>query len=220
MSLDVSMNTLENPLLYNAINTLEEVKESSQNPKEEPLDPQVVHKLFNFIVNTYRISTLLEDKANEYVKSAKQHEKGIEENWKVKNRKKVNEMKEKAALFRQAAVISSGLLALQIVAGVAGTSMSLLPGSNESIAEFGRLLSQNGSSIAQTGREIAGNLTNNQSELCQASIDTLIQQIQSLWEADRTDAQARKTELDQLLEKLRNSTQSALDKTSTAYSYR
>ncbi|MEI8300658.1 MAG: hypothetical protein WCG10_03490, partial [Chlamydiota bacterium] len=80
--------------------------------------------------------------------------------------------------------------------------------------------SQNGGQIASMGNDISRNITQNKADLSQALIDTHQQHSQSIWEADRTDAQARKSELDQLQEKLRSGTQSVIEKTGMTYSTR
>ncbi len=220
MSIDV-INPTQNLSLYeNLINPVQDSNSTADAQPAPAVDPRVVHQLLNFIVNTYRISMEMEDKASEYIKGAKNKEKDIEELWKNSNKDKVKEMRDKAAIYKQAAVTSAVLLALQIATGVAGTTMSLRPGASATMAEFGKLLSKNGSDIASTCNQISANITQNKAELSQALIESLQQNSQSIWEADRTDAQSRKSELDQLQEKLRSGTQSVIEKTGMTYSTR
>lgn len=220
MSIDV-INPAQDLSLYgNLINPVQDVNPAEDTQPMPAVDPKVVHQLLNFIVNTYRISMEMEDKASEYIKGAKNKEKDIEELWKTSNKAKVKEMRDKAAIYKQAAVTSAVILALQVATGAAGATMSLRPGASIAMAEFGKLLSKNGSDIASTCNQISGNLTQNKAELSQALIESLQQNSQSIWEADRTDAQARKSELDQLQEKLRSGTQSVIEKTGMTYSTR
>jgi len=220
MSIDV-INPAQDISLYgNLMNPALDANPTDAAQPTPTVDPKVVHQLLNFIVNTYRISMEMEDKASEYIKGAKNKEKDLEELWKNSNKAKIKEMRDKAAIYKQAAVASAVLLALQITTGAAGATMSLRHDASAAMKEFGRLLSQNGGQIASMGNDISRNITQNKADLSQALIDTHQQHSQSIWEADRTDAQARKSELDQLQEKLRSGTQSVIEKTGMTYSTR
>lgn len=170
----------------------------------------------NFIVSLYQVSASMENNAHAFVEGANKREKDLEDNWKVTNAKKAHLQKEDlAGIYRNMAIVSTLLLVISVGASVGGTILSA--GANP---QTGKLLSDVGSLASNQGNTVAQNVSAIYTQNTNSLIETLGQNAQKVWEADKRDNETRKEDLNGLKRKINDGTQAAMEKAATAYSIR